>query len=114
MPAALTSVVKFTIQVRLIVFEMLLAGINSDDRLRSRAFVKRLQAKDIASMDWMSKSDPMCVLYEEDGEGQWVERSRTEGIKASSPDVSPDYFRCFFTLLQSLSSLGMCQPLGRT
>ena len=39
------------------------------------------QAKDIASMDWMSKSDPMCVLYEQDAQGEWVERSRTEGIK---------------------------------
>lgn len=38
-------------------------------------------------MDWMSKSDPMCVLYEQDAQGEWIERSRTEGIKNNHAPV---------------------------
>lgn len=41
------------------------------------------QAKGIASMDWCSKSDPMCVLYEEGAGGEWIERARTEAIKVT-------------------------------
>ena len=50
------------------------------DAARSYFVFNSAQAKDIASMDWMSKSDPMCVLYELDVNGEWVERARTEGI----------------------------------
>lgn len=41
------------------------------------------KAKGIASMDWCSKSDPMCVLYEEGAGGEWIERARTEAIKVT-------------------------------
>jgi hypothetical protein len=34
-------------------------------------------------MDWCSKSDPMCVLYEEGAGGEWIERARTEAIKVT-------------------------------
>ena len=33
-------------------------------------------------MDWMSKTDPIAVLYEQ-VDGKWVERGRTEWIKNS-------------------------------
>lgn len=90
MPAALHSIVKFTIQVR--------GGSSSQrfprahawgvsDAQRMRAQRTRAgrrpanQASDIASADWCSKSDPMCVLLEEGPDGEWTERARTESIQ---------------------------------
>ena len=56
-------------------------GVPAGGAQATKQMVKlRIQASGLPKMDLFSKSDPMCVLFQRVGGGQWTEIGRTETL----------------------------------
>ena len=51
-----------------------------------------ISGRKLKDLDVLSKSDPVCILYEKSSNGQWVEVGKTEQI---NNNLNPDFTRAF-------------------